>query len=220
MSAAREVGEASRIDQAVTQARAELEATIASVQDALTNFNILPGHPEAVFIGALVNTQRVFGNLAVALGDDMRGVLAKSKGIADAETDRVRAAVALAESAVLQMQAATVVNGHEKERALGAMVATMAPDLKKALRETVILKEWRHNKRLNALHYVKVGSLALLLAFGGYAVHVAETWSERGAIARCLANTEQNVAGRRYCPVDVLLADAVLSPGAARPAAR
>lgn len=125
----------------------------------------------------------------------------------EAELANAREVTARSESAVLQLQAATVATGHEKERALGAMVATMAPDLKKALRETVILKEWRHNKRLNALHYVKVGSVALLVLFGGYGLRVWETWAEHGAVARCLANTEANVAGRRYCPVDVLLAD-------------
>lgn len=143
-----------------------------------------------------------------------------SKDRIEAELDRAREVTARSENALLQLQAAAVATGHEKERVLGAMVASMAPDLKKALRETVILKEWRHNKRLNALHYVKVGSVALLLAFGGYAVHVAETWAERGAVARCLANTEQNAAGRRYCPVEVLLADAVTPSGAGRPAAR
>lgn len=186
------------------EARRKLEESLAALAAAIPEFGILPGHPEAVFIAAMMGTQRTFGEMAVALGDDLRGLVDEARELNETEIERLREATALAEVTVRQAKATAVAAEVGQQRALGQLVRTIAPQLTEMLRDTVVLKEWRHNKRLNLLHHVKVAGLVLLLIVGGYAVRAWETWDTTATLSRCVAHAERNSAGRWYCPMDVL----------------
>ncbi|MBR0664695.1 hypothetical protein GXW71_10060 [Roseomonas hellenica] len=186
---------------------------MAALNAAMPEFGVLPGHPEQIFIAAMMGTQRTFGEMAVAWGDDLRGLLRDARELNESELDRLREATALADLTIRQAKAAAVAAEVEQQRALGQVVKSLAPQLTEILRDTVVLKEWRHNKRLNLLHHVKVAALALVLIAGGFALRTWDTWDATASIARCMASAERNAAGRLYCPLDVMTAAAVQTPG-------
>lgn len=210
---ARDTAPGGALARRTTEARQNLEESLAALNGAIPEFGVLPGHPEAVFIAAMMGTQRAFGEMAVAFGDDLSGVVAAARELNESELERLREATALADLTVRRAKAATVAAEVEQQRALGQVVKTMAPQIIEVLRDTVILKEWRYNKRLNLLHHVKTGALILLLIAGGYSIRSWETWDATSAIARCMASVERNVAGRLYCPIDVMTAAAPPTPG-------
>jgi hypothetical protein len=187
-----------------TEARRSLEESLAALSKAIPEFGVLPGHPEEIFIAAMMGTQRTFGEMAVAFGDDLQRLVDDVRELNESELERLREATALADLTVRQAKAATVAAEVEQQRALGQVVKSMTPQLIEVLRDTVILKEWRHNKRLNLLHHVKVAALVLLLIVGGYTLRAWETWDLSASVARCVASAERNAAGRLYCPLDVM----------------
>jgi len=193
-------------------ARRRLEDALAALTAAMPEFGVQPGHPEAVFIGAMMGAQRTFGDIAVALGDDLRGVVQAARDLNESEIMRLREAAALADLTIRQAQAASTVAEIEHRRALGQVVKSMAPQITEILRDTVVLKEWRHNKRLCLLFRAKVVGLAALLVAGGYALRTWETWDAAAALNRCVAHAERNTAGRWYCPVDALSVAPPLGP--------
>jgi hypothetical protein len=194
------------------EARQRLEEALAALAAAMPEFGVQPGHPEAVFIGAMMGAQRTFGDIAIALGDDLRGVVQQARELNESEITRLREAAALADLTIRQAKAAATVAEGEHRRALGQVVKSMAPQITEILRDTVVLKEWRHNKRLNLLFRAKVVGLAALLVAGGYALRTWETWDAAAALSRCVAHADQNTAGRWYCPVDALSVTAAPAP--------
>ncbi len=197
----------------VEAAREELQRRIEALRKAMVDFGVRPSHPEAVLLGAMMSTQMAFGDMALEMGRAIDGVMAAARELNESELERLREATALADLTVRQAKAATVAAEVEQQRALGQVVKNMTPQLIEVLRDTVILKEWRYNKRLNLLHHVKVAALILLLIAGGYTLRAWETWGATASVARCMASAERNVAGRLYCPLDVMLAAAPQAPG-------
>lgn len=193
-------------------ARLKLEQSLAALNAAMPEFGVLPGHPEQIFIAAMMGTQRTFGEMAIAWGDDLQALLRDARELNESELDRLREATALADLTVRQAKAAAAAAEAEQQRALGQVVKSMTPRLIEVLRDTVVLKEWRHNKRLNLLHHVKTAALILLLIFGGYLIRTWQVWDAPASVARCLASVERNAAGRLYCPIDVMVAAAPEAP--------
>ena len=200
-----EQGTGSALARRAEEARRALEERLDALSAAIPEFGVLPGHPEAVFIGAMMGTQRSFGEMALALGDDLREVVAETRKANESEIERLREATALADVTVRQAKAAAAVAEVDQRRMLGQVVERIAPQLTEILRDTVVLKEWRHNKRLSLLHHVKVAALVLVLIAGGYGLRSWETWRATASVERCLAYAERNAAGRLYCPMDVML---------------
>ena len=191
---------------AVSAAREALQDRIAELRKAMAEFGVRPGHPEAALFGAMMSTQLAFAEMAVEMGQSVDGTIAAAREVNETEVERLREATALADLTIRQARAAAVAAEVEQQRALGKVVESIAPKLAATLRDTVVLKEWRYNKRLNLLHHMKVGGLVLLVIAGGYALRSWETWGTTSALQRCLANVERNAAGRAYCPLDVMVA--------------
>ncbi|MBR0641226.1 hypothetical protein [Plastoroseomonas hellenica] len=198
---------------AVEAAREELQHRIEALRRAMVDFGVRPGHPEAVLFGAMISTQMAFGDMALEMGRTIDGVIAAARELNESDLERLREATTLADLTTRQAKGALIAAEVEQQRAVGQVVKTMAPQLTEILRDTVVLKEWRHNKRLNLLFRAKVVGLAILLVVGGYALRTWETWDATASIARCMASAERNTAGRLYCPLDAMTVAAALSPG-------
>lgn len=198
---------------AVEAAREELQRRIEALRRAMVDFGVRPGHPEAVLFGAMMSTQMAFGDMALEMGRTIDGVIAAARELNESELERLREATTLADLTTRQAKGALIAAEVEQQRAVGQVVKTMAPQLIEVLRDTVVLKEWRYNKRLNLLFRTKVVGLALLLIVGGYALRTWETWDAAASVARCVASAERNVAGRLYCPLDVMVAPTPQAPG-------
>ncbi|TPG55931.1 hypothetical protein EAH89_13415 [Roseomonas nepalensis] len=188
------------------EARQRLEEALQGLTAALEEFNILPGHPEAKFVATMAGAQRSFGNMAVAFGEDLRGVVAAAQGLNEAQMQRLEVMIALADSTIRQTQAAGVAAEAEAEKALTKVIEYIGPEISNVLRDTVVVKELTHNKRLLRREYLKTLAIAGLIFSAGYSVHLWQSWDATSAIERCRQSMEVNAAGRGYCAADRMFA--------------
>lgn len=183
-------------------ARASLLERTEELRRAAGKFGIRPGHPESHLIAGLIGTQLAFGDMAVEMGEAVTAAVAKAQEHTKAETKRLQEMIALADQTIRQTKAAGVVAEAEVDKVLAEVVAQLGPEIVKVLRDTVVVKELRHNKRLHLLEYVKAGALVTAIFLAGYSVHVWQSWDATSAVDRCKANMEVNAAGRGYCAAD------------------
>ena len=187
-------------------ARASLHERIEELRRAAGKFGIRPGHPEAQLIAGLIGTQLAFADMAVEMGQAVSGTVAAAQDLNEAQVKRLEVMIALADSTIRQTQAAGVAAEAEAEKALTKVIEYIGPEISNVLRDTVVVKELTHNKRLLRREYLKTLAIAGLIFSAGYSVHVWQSWGATSAVARCQASMEVNAAGRGYCAADRMFA--------------
>jgi hypothetical protein len=167
---------------------AKLEALKASARD----WGVMPDHPEGAFISSMIGTQEGFAELALGLADQLHGIVDESRRLAQTELERQRTALRQAEAAVEHAKLASQRMEDEKQAVTRKLIAEVVPEMIKATKDAMIIRERRFNRNIEWGRALGTGALMVGLVLFGY---VWGTWSDWGMSRR----VETLGSAIRYC---------------------
>ena len=130
---------------------------------------------------------------AAHLEERVHATIKNTRELSVSEVHRLRQATALAEATTQSLKATEAVVKLRTEQALGNLIASMKPELIKALRSTTVIRERSWNLRQNLLGVTSMACLLVGLFGVGYLMGGGDLRSRtagdraQAAVARCLA---------------------------------
>jgi hypothetical protein len=187
--------------------RADFQGRLQALRDAARDWGVQPDHPEGVFVSAMIATQAGFGELALALAEELHGVVYDARATAEEELARQRVITHRTKLALDDARGAVQNLELEKERVTAQLVDRIVPDMIRGTREALVIHARRRSLDAEIGRLIGVGALMLGLVLFGY---VWATWSDWGsarrieaigmAIERCqVTSTWTDDQGHRLC---------------------
>ena len=149
---------------------------------------------------------------AARLEERVHATIKNTRELSISEVHRLRQATALAEETTKSLRATEVVVKMRTEQAIGNLIASMKPDLIKALRATTVIREQSWNRRQNLIGVTGMACLLVGLFGIGYVMGGGDFRSRsagdqaQAAVARCFAAARPNpIVSTSTCPVVTLI---------------
>ena len=149
---------------------------------------------------------------AARLEERVHATIKNTRELSISEVHRLRQATALAEETTKSLRATEAVVKMRTEQAIGNLIASMKPDLIKALRATTVIREQSWNRRQNLLGVTGMACLLVGLFGIGYVMGGGDFRSRsagdqaQAAVARCFASARPNpIVSTSTCPVVTLI---------------
>jgi len=149
---------------------------------------------------------------AARLEERVHATIKNTRELSISEVHRLRQATALAEETTKSLRATEAVVKMRTEQAIGNLIASMKPDLIKALRATTVIREQSWNRRQNLIGVTGMACLLVGLFGIGYVMGGGDFRSRsagdqaQAAVARCFAAARPNpIVSTSTCPVVTLI---------------
>ena len=149
---------------------------------------------------------------AARLEERVHATIKNTRELSISEVHRLKQATALAEETTKALRATESVVKMRTEQAIGNLIASMKPDLIKALRATTVIREQSWNRRQNLLGVTGMACLLVGLFGIGYVMGGGDFRSRsagdqaQAAVARCFASARPNpIVSTSTCPVVTLI---------------
>ena len=149
---------------------------------------------------------------AARLEERVHATIKNTRELSISEVHRLRQATALAEETTKSLRATESVVKMRTEQAIGNLIASMKPDLIKALRATTVIREQSWNRRQNLIGVTGMACLLVGLFGIGYVMGGGDFRSRsagdqaQAAVARCFAAARPNpIVSTSTCPVVTLI---------------
>jgi len=149
---------------------------------------------------------------AARLEERVHATIKNTRELSISEVHRLRQATALAEETTKSLRATEAVVKMRTEQAIGNLIASMKPDLIKALRATTVIREQSWNRRQNLIGVTGMACLLVGLFGIGYVMGGGDFRSRsagdqaEAAVARCFAAARPNpIVSTSTCPVVTLI---------------
>ncbi len=172
--------------------RADFQARLDALHQAAREWGVRPDHPEGIFVGTMIGTQAGFVEVALQLGEALDAVVRKAHATAEEELARQR--VVTQQTRMMLDRASTVIRAFEeesqtvvkkveadKDAAIEGFVKSIIPQMVRGVRESLVIRERRHNAFVAWRQTVGIGFLMIGLVVGGY---VWASWSDWGSASR------------------------------------
>jgi hypothetical protein len=186
-------------------AAARLRAAAEELKESARRAGIESDSPLGVLMGGFAVA---FGNEA-AMFESWQAVAllaaVEMRKAGEVELERVRVAATAAQIALNQTKTAHATLEIQRETLVSRMVGDIAPRLAAGVKEWVVIRERRWNRNRETVRAAAIGAVVLTLVLGGYVGRAVQDWDATQAASRCASVVFVDTAGRRYCPVDVLL---------------
>jgi hypothetical protein len=195
--------------------RAAFQAKLEALKDAAKSWGVQPEHAEGVFISTMIGTQEGFAELAVGLVDGLQLVLDEARRLAQMELERQRTALKETQIALNTAKFAASQMELEKERVTTKLIAQVVPDMIKATKTALVIREQRFNRNIEWSRAMGTGTFMLGLVLFGY---VWGTWSDWGlsrriesvgaAVQHCRDTSKwEDDKGQRLCELRFFVGD-------------
>jgi hypothetical protein len=165
----------------LAELRGRFADRLAAVETAAREWGIRPDYPEGVFVSAMIATQAGFGELALALAEELHDVVHEARATAEEElarqrviTHRTRLALEDARGAIENLEL-------EKEKVTARLVERIVPDMIRGTREALVIHARRRSLDAEVGRLIGVGAVMLALVLFGYGWG---TWSDWGLSKR------------------------------------
>ena len=149
---------------------------------------------------------------AARLEERVHATIKNTRELSISEVHRLQKATALAEATTKSLQATEAVVKVRTEQAIGNLIASMKPDLIKALRATTVIREQSWNRRQNMMGVTGLACLLVGLFGIGYLMGGGDFRSRsagneaQAAVARCFAAARPNpIVATSTCRVVTLI---------------
>ena len=176
----------------------EFEQLVAEVRAAAEEWGVEPDGVEGRFVSALLGTTRWLGRLCLAAQARAETVFRENREAAERELAQAREIRRAAEVSLKQARTALISLEVEKETLTVKMIKETLPLFAERLKEVLVIRERRWNDAVKRRRLATAGAVTLGLVFGGYAVHVWQSWDATTALDWCLWNQLQ-ANGHTYC---------------------
>lgn len=206
--------DAGSLETEAAQAARELEGVVRQTEVAAREWGVRPDHLEGRFVSALLAALTWLGRLIRAAVADMKASAREHRAAAAVELEKLRVANEATLNVLDQARVALAGSEVQREKAVGRFVETIAPQVVEAIKEAVVIRERRHNQRVQWGRAAGIATVAGGLLLGGF------VWGSRrpsdaavaGAVAlerirQCqAAPVKDGRTGETFCPMKVLLA--------------
>ena len=186
-------------------AAARLRAEAVALHGSAERDQIEPGgtlghwlRGQEIALLALADLADHIDRTATHLEERVHATIKNTRELSVSEVHRLQQATALAEATTQSFKATEAVVKLRTEQALGNLIASMKPELIKALRSTTVIRERSWNLRQNLLGVTSMACLLVGLFGIGYLMGGGDFRSRaagdraQAAVARCLATAKPN----------------------------
>lgn len=180
----------------------EFERLVAGVEAAAEEWGVESGSVEGRFVSALLGTTRWLGRLCLAAQVRAETVARESREAAERELAQAREIRRAAEVSLRQARTALISLEVEKENLTVKMIRETLPLFAERLRDVLVIRERRWNDDVKRRRLATAGAVALGLVFGGYGIHVWQSWEATTTQVWCLWNQLQ-ANGHTYCDLTI-----------------
>lgn len=187
---------------AATQALLESSARLREAAAAMVRSAARAGVPHDEPLGQLLHSFHdmvlAFSEAGAGTAERVAATIKNTRELSVSEVHRLRQATAQAEATIQSLKATEGVVKLRTEQALGNLIASMKPELIKALRSTTVIRERSWNLRQNLLGVTSMACLLVGLFGVGYVMGGGDFRSRiagnqaQAAVARCLAIAKPN----------------------------
>jgi hypothetical protein len=192
-----------------------LRLAAGALNDAARRECIEPGGPLGAWVDAQHQALLAMADVAEHQEHLITGVVGGIRAAADQELARQRIITEQAQLALESARDAASKLEFEKGRVASQMIERVVPDMIEGVRNALVIRERRHNRRSEWLRALTAAALMLLLTAAGY---VSGTRHDRdlssrleamgSAIQRCRDTSRwTDEAGHRLCQLDIFLRD-------------
>ena len=201
-----------QIESKAQMALLDLERSAQEVAVAAREWGVRPEHLEGRFVTALLTTLSWLGRLIHAAADDAASARRADRALAEMELDALRASVRTSQNVLEQARTALAGSEVQHAKAVSKHVEVLAPQIIEAIREAVVIREIRYNRKVHWGRAFGVAALGGALLLGGF---IWGSWTPgdatiEGALAlerirRCQAAPVHDASSKEtYCPMSIL----------------
>ncbi len=159
--------------------RADFQGRLDALRAAAREWGVRPDHPEGMFLSAMIGTQVGFVDIALSLAESLDAVVRAAHATAEEELARQR--VVTQQTRMTLDRASTVVRAFEddsraviakveadKAAAIEGFLRDAMPQIVRAVREGVAIRERRHNAVVAWRSTLVAGAVMVGLVLAGY----------------------------------------------------
>jgi hypothetical protein len=178
----------------------DLEAALAQVQRAASDWGIRSDLMEGRFVSALMAAIRAVGQISEAAQAEFQEIARKGQEVARTEYEQARELVRAASTALAQARTAQVLAQTEKESLVGRMIEQTLPLFAENMRKVLVIREQRWNRDRLRRRYALAGFLVLGIFLAGYGVRA---WADKGDVGFAEQCLSQPIASRGHVYCDM-----------------
>ena len=188
-----------------TVAAEDLRASAEDMEHAAWREGIDPTGPLGIWVSALRRALVDLADISEKQSQGVAAAIVATKDLVDAEIQQLREANKRAVQAMNEAKTALSRAKVEAETVTLKTIQDLAPKILKEIRDAVVIRERRYNRKVEWRRASLIGVAVLGLGLGGYSWRA---WQDGGsasdALARCLQQPFQAPNGDRYCSFSTL----------------
>jgi hypothetical protein len=181
---------------------AEFREQVAAVEEAARAWGVRPDSLEGRFVSALLTTTGSLGRLCASALAGLETHARENREAAERELAAAKEITRAARAGLTQADVMLTVVQVEKENLVAKMIKETLPLFAERLKEVLVIRERRWNDDVKRRRLATAGAAALGLVFGGYGIHVWQSWEATTTQAWCLWNQLQS-NGHTYCDLTI-----------------
>lgn len=188
----------------IAVAAEELRASAEDMEQAAWRTGLTPDEPLGIWVISLRRTLTNLANLAEGEAQGVSAVIEGTRKLVDAEITQLRTANEGAVRAMNEANAALSRAKVEAEKLTLKTLGDLAPKILEHIRDAVVIRERRYNRKVEWRRATLVGMSVLGLMVGGYSWREWQDHDANAALGRCLEHQFQTPNGDKFCPVSSL----------------
>ena len=189
----------------ISVAAEELRASAQDMEQAAWRTGLTPDEPLGIWVISLRRTLTNLADLSEGGAQGVTTVVEGTRKLVDAEITQLREANKRAVHAMNEATAALSRAEIEAEKLTLKTIRDLAPQILKEIREAVVVRERRYNRKVEWRRASLVAVAVLGLFLGGYSWRAWQNGNEASdALVRCLQQPFSAPNGDRYCSFSTL----------------
>ena len=196
----------------LNESSVHLREVAAAMSKSIARVGVADDEPLGQLLRSFQEMVVAFSEAGAGTAERVEATIKNTRELSISEVHRLRQATALAEETTKSLRATEVVVKMRTEQAIGNLIASMKPDLIKALRATTVIREQSWNRRQNLIGVTGMACLLVGLFGIGYVMGGGDFRSRsagdqaQAAVARCFASARPNpIVSTSTCPVVTLI---------------
>lgn len=184
--------------QSLREGSAHLRDAAAAMSRSIARAGVADDEPLGQMLRSFQDMVVAFSDAGIGTAERVAATIKNTRELSVSEVHRLQQATALAEATTQSLKATEAVVKLRTEQALGNLIASMKPELIKALRSTTVIRERSWNLRQNLLGVTSMACLLVGLFGVGYLMGSGDFRSRtagdraQAAVARCRVAARPN----------------------------
>lgn len=182
----------------------DLRASAEDMEQAAWREGIDPTGPLGVWVTALRWSLTTLAGISEKQSQGVAAAIKGTRQLVDAEIAQLRIANEAAVRAMNEANAALSRAKVDTEKLTLKTLGDLAPKILEHIRDAVVIRERRYNRKVEWRRGILVGMAVLGLVVGGYSWRTWQDHDANAALERCLEHQLQAANGDKFCALSSL----------------